>query len=147
MFIQGLGSSVQCLAHHHDSGRLAYCEGFSGTSPPRVFVLQCNDQLLSSANLTCVTVLQSRKQDNSLVGLKFSHDGAHLIALTAVGSSSVLVWNLAAASLVAAADFEGLQSHIAVLPSCSALTFATFGASMADVWTMHEDAATAGAHP
>jgi hypothetical protein len=57
MLMQGLGTSVQCLAHHHDSGRLAYCEGFSGTSPTRVFVLQCNDQLLSSANLTCVTVL------------------------------------------------------------------------------------------
>ena len=33
-------------------------------------MLQRNDQLLSSANLTVVTVLQSRRQDNSLIGLK-----------------------------------------------------------------------------
>lgn len=33
-------------------------------------MLQRNDQLLSSANLKNVTVLQSRRQDNSLVGLK-----------------------------------------------------------------------------
>ena len=146
MFIQGLGNSVHCLAHHLGSGILAYCEAFSGLCPPRVFVLNCNDQLLSSANLTCVAVLQSRAQDNSLVGLKFSNDGAHLIALTAVGSSSVLVWNLSSSSLVAAADFGGIRSQIAVLPSAAVLKFCTFGSSTADVWSMDTDIAT-GAVP
>jgi hypothetical protein len=65
-----------------------------------LFGLQCSDQLLSSANLTGVTVLQSRRQDNSLVGIKYLHDGAHLIAFIAVGSSSVLLCNIVAASLV-----------------------------------------------
>jgi hypothetical protein len=142
MFIQGMGSSVQCIAHHHEKGLLAYCEGFSGHSPPRVFVLQFNDQLLSSANLSCVGVLQSRAEDNSLVGLKFSNDGKHLIALTALGSSSVLVWNLASNIIVAASDFEGLQSNIVVLPSPSVLKFATFGSSVADVWSSTVDATT-----
>jgi hypothetical protein len=139
MFIQGMGGSVQCIAHHHEKGLLAYCEGFSGHAPPRVFVLQFNDQLLSSANLTCVAVLQSRAGDNSLVGLKFSHDGAHVIALTAVGSSSALVWNIASKSVVASCDFEGLQSNIAVLPSPSVLKFVTFGSSVADVWSATVD--------
>jgi hypothetical protein len=144
MFIQGLGSSVQCIAHHHDKGLLAYCEGFSGTSPPRIFVLQFNDQLLSSSNLTCVAVLQARALDDSLVALAFSHDGSHIIALTAVGSSSVVVWHIASGAVVAAADFEGLQTKIAVLPSASALMFATFGASGADIWRV--DAGADGSH-
>ena len=133
---------MHCLAHHHEKGLLAYCEGFSGLSPPRVFVLQFNDQLLSSANLACVAVLQSRTQDNSLVGLKFSHDGGHLIAVTALGSSSVLVWNLQSASIVAAADFEGLQSNIEVLPSSTVLKFVTLGSSVADLWSLNTDMAT-----
>jgi hypothetical protein len=99
MFVQLMDSSVRCLAHHHDSRRLSYREGFSGSSSPRLFVLQCNDQLLNIANLTGVTVPQSRRQDNSLVGLKFQHDGAQLIAFIAVSSSSVIVCNIVAASL------------------------------------------------
>ena len=139
MFIQGLGSSVNCIAHHHERGLIAYCEGFSARTPPRVFVLQFNDQLLSTANLACLAVLQSRAEDNSLVGLKFSHDGTHLIALTAVGSSSVLVWNLASKSIVAASEFEGIQSSIAVLPAPSALKFATYGSCVADIWSLNVD--------
>ncbi len=133
---------MQCLAYHHGKGLLAYCEGFSGLSPPRVFVLQFNDQLLSSANLACVGVLQSRAHDNSLVGLKFSHDGLHLIALSAIGSSSVIIWNVSSASIVASADFEGLQSKIVVLPSPSVLKFATFGSCCVDLWSLHTDTAT-----
>jgi WD40 repeat protein len=139
IFVQGLGNSVQCLAYHHGKGLLAYCEGFSGLSPPRVFVLQFNDQLLSSANLACVGVLVSRAHDNSLVGLKFSHDGVHLIALSAIGSSSVIIWNVSSASIIASADFEGLQSNIVVLPSPSMLKFVSFGSCCADLWSVHTD--------
>jgi hypothetical protein len=46
-----------------------------------LFVLQRNDQLLSSANLKNVTVLQSRRQDNSLVGLKVAVIGEQAYAL------------------------------------------------------------------
>jgi WD40 repeat protein len=86
--------------------------------------------------------LHSRAEDNSLIELKISHDGAHLIALSAIGSSSVLLWNISSASLVASADFQGLQSKIAVLPCDSVLKFATLGASMADVWTLNTDICT-----
>jgi len=65
-------------------------------------------------HMTGVTLLQSRRQDNSLVGYKFERGGAHLIALIAVGINSVLVWNIVSAFLVVAADFQGLQSHNAV---------------------------------